>query len=366
MIKRMFLFALLLAVSFQGYRLVSDGGVLYELEEKSFGQCEALYGPVGAEDMTIDQARAIAYIGADTRRAYILTGDQSQEPNGDIWSLDLSHPDAVPIKMEHDHPGVFHPHGIYLQISDTGARTLYVINHITPREHSIDVFAVEPDNRLKLTRQLSFPELISPNDLVVLRDGTLLVTNDHGFPRHSILEKVEDYLGLAWSNVVHFDGEQAQVVIEGLRLANGIALSSDQQELYVAQTTARKVSRYKRGENNHSWSHVEDLFIDSGADNLEWDPSGDLLTGAHPKLFDFLGHMMDGNKHSPSEVIRMKFGPNPQVERLYVDSGAQLSGSSVAVRHGDTLLIGPVFESHMLRCVHPGSQAKPSGENQNQ
>jgi hypothetical protein len=350
MIKKILLLALVL-VAVQSYRLIRDGGVLTDVPAVSYGQCEALFGPIGAEDMTIDRERGLAFIGADPRRSYLLTGDQSGGHNGAIWTLDLNRPDAIPILLPHDLVGAFHPHGISLHINAVGERRLYVINHQATTRHSIDVFLVQSDRTLRLERQFGFPELISPNDLLVLQDGTFFVTNDHGSPRHTLLEKVEDYLGIPWSNVVFFDGERAHVVVDGLRMANGIAMTPDERELYVAETTARRVSRFVRGNSPLSWTKVESLDIGSGPDNLEWDQQGRLLTGAHPRLFDFLAHMKDEQEHSPSEVIRMQFGTHGLVERLYANDGAEISGSSVAVEQGDTLLIGSVFEPQMLRCV---------------
>jgi hypothetical protein len=38
------------------------------------------------------------------------------------------------------------------------------------------------------------------------------------------------------------------------------------------------------------------------------------------------------------------------VDRLYLDLGDELSGSSVAASHKGELLIGSVFEERLLRC----------------
>lgn len=350
MFKKIGLLVLILLL-IQGYRLVRDGGVLREVPPVAFGQCELLEGPVGAEDMTIDRAAQTVYIGADVRRNYLKTGDLSQEPNGSLWTLDLSRADAKPVQMTHDFTGIFHPHGIDLHIDASGQRTLYVINHISTTEHEVDVFQVLADNRLQLLKQITFPELVSPNDLKVTAPYQFLVTNDHGNPRHTALEKVEDYGGLAWANVVYFDGAKASVVIDGLRMANGIQLSDDQQALYVAQTTARKVTRFNRGSNLLEWAEQESIDVDSGVDNLEWDEHGNLLTGAHPKLFDFVAHMMDEQNNSPSEAIKISFQPDRVGhEIIYAEDGALFSGSSVAVQYGNTLLLGAVFDGGVLRC----------------
>ena len=40
-----------------------------------------------------------------------------------------------------------------------------------------------------------------------------------------------------------------------------------------------------------------------------------------------------------------------ETQEVYLDSGAQLSGSAVGARFGNKLLIGPVFDPHFLVCT---------------
>lgn len=351
-LKKILFVSVVVLVLVQGGRITKDSGLLRELDVVSWGQCEALSGPVGAEDLSIDFVNKLAYIGADERRTYLIEGDQSGLENGALWLLDLNKPDSQPQKIETDFSGPFHPHGIALRQNEKGAQELYVINHITPTEHEVDVFTIETPLQLKLKRRISFPEMISPNDLTIVGEDQFFMTNDHGNPRHTLMEVLEDYLGLPLSNVVYFDGQHAEVVIEGLRMANGIQISADQEQLFVAETTGRRISRFDKGQNIKDWQFVSSIDVDSGVDNLEWDAQGRLLTGAHPKLFDFMGHMNDLDALSPSEVIRIDVSsPEMSYETIHLDLGAGLSGSSVAAVLGDTLLIGPVFEPHFLRCV---------------
>ena len=193
--------------------------------------------------------------------------------------------------------------------------------------------------------------MIAPNDLVVVAKDQFYVTNDHGSAPTSIMQEFEDYLGLAMSSVTYFDGTRGHVVIEGLSMANGIELSADKQTLYVAESLSRSVSRYQRGESWLDWSYQDRVDFEFAVDNLEWSDQGKLLTAGHPKAFDFLAHVNDPLNKSASEVASINVtGETMQAETIYLNDGAALSAASVAVKLGDTVLIGPVMDPHLLRC----------------
>jgi hypothetical protein len=356
--KKIILASVLFLMAFQLFNIANDAGVFRSVgEEIGLSKCIAVPGPVGAEDITIDRVSKLAYISADDRRQAFLDADLSDYPNGGIWVLDLSKPDSKPVQLDLKMKDVFHPHGIALRFSDPDsidkgrAIELYAVNHKDMQTHEITVFTIQPSGQLKLRRRISYPQLISPNDIIVAGKDRFFVTNDHGNPRHTPMELIEDYLGLPLSSVSYFDGEKGQLVIKNIRYPNGLALSKDQQTLYVAQTTANLVSRYHRGEDMTTWSFNDSVHVDSAVDNLEWDGQGRLLTGSHLRIFDFVAHMEDENNPSPSEVIRVDVSADTMTyERLYRNSGEEISGSSVAAQLGSEMLIGSVFESFFLRC----------------
>jgi len=335
----------------QGFRVITSSGLAISIDPVSLEHCDTLVGPVGAEDITIDHVNQLAYIGADDRRAYLVDGQPIQE-NGAIWVLDLKHAEAQAIKLKTSMPGVFHPHGIALRKNLKGeALELYVVNHIDTKNHEIDVFEITQPGVLSFNRRIRFPEMVSPNDLVVVGKDRLFVSNDHASTQHTLMQKMEDYLGLPMSSVVFFDGEKGHIVIDGLRMANGIALSSDQETLYVAETLARQVSRYRQVATLRDWQYQDSVSVEFGVDNLEWGEQGQLLTAGHPKVFDFLAHLNDRSKNAPSEVASIDVsGEIMRAETLYLNSGEQISGASVAAQSGKTLLIGPVIDERFLRC----------------
>ena len=94
---------------------------------------------------------------------------------------------------------------------------------------------------------------------------------------------------------------------------------------------------------------VRRIDTGTGVDNITVDDEGMLWLGAHPKLLTFLRHASDASVLSPSQVLRIDPGTG-RVDEILLDDGSQLSGSAAAVPWSDRLLIGPVFDDHLLDC----------------
>ena len=364
--KKAILLIILVLIFLQVARITQDAGIFRSVDEPvDLASCETMTGPVGAEDISIDPVSKVAYISADDRRDVFINPDLGAYPSGAIWRLDLSKPDSQAERIDIDLIGEFHPHGIALRFSspqsnDAGrAIELYAVNHLSPTKHEIVVFNILPSGELKLRRRISYPELISPNDLVVIDKDQFYVSNDHGNSLNTKMAVLEDYLALPLSSVSYFDGVEGHIVISGLRFANGLALSNglskesskDKQSLYVAETTAGRISRFTQGDSRLEWTLDETLNVHLGVDNFEWDGNGNLLNAGHPKLFAFQAHVKDAEALSPSQVIRINVNTKPMsYETVYLNDGEALSGASGAAQWQDTMLIGSVFEPHFLRC----------------
>lgn len=357
--KKAILLVVLVLIILQGARITQDAGIFRSVENAiDLAACEEMTGPIGAEDITIDPVAKVAYISADDRRDSFNHPELGAYPSGAIWRLDLSKPDSKAEKLNVDLMGDFHPHGIALRFSEKDSHyqgraiELYAVSHVKHNEHEVVVFTILDSGELKLRRRITYPELIAPNDLVVVGKDQFFVSNDHGNPPHTIMSVLEDYLGLPLSSVSYFDGVEGHIVVSGLRLANGLALSDDQESLYIAETTAGRVSRYKQVRDRLVWKLDERLDVNMGVDNFEWDGKGHLLNTGHPKLFDFQAHMKDSAVLSPSEVIRINVQSEPMsFETIYLNDGSEISGASVAAQFDNTTLVGSVFETHFLRCT---------------
>lgn len=330
-------------------RLLPNMNLMQSIESVAYGECKVIPGPLGPEDFTIDHKRGLAFISADDRRQYIQSGQFGDAADGAIWTLDLNSEPATPVQMKHDLEGPFHPHGIALYDGDT--YELYVVNHVSKYEHEIDVFEIVSSSELKLRRRISYPELIAPNDIIVLGQDRFLASNDHAHPRGTTWEKVEVFLTLPWSSISYFDGNEGHIAVEGLRMANGLALSPDQQTLYVAESTRSTLTRYRQSGSPKRWEKMDEVNIDAAIDNLEWYGPSTLLTGAHPQPLEFLKHTFDASHPSPSEVVAIDVSHETMSSQTWMlDDGNLVSGSSVAARYGDDLYVGVVFEEQLVRC----------------
>lgn len=345
-------------IAFQGFRIFRDSGAFVEVQPVAYGTCKKMHGPPGSEDINIDPANQIAFISSGNGRevfASYRNGNQAAVPDGDIWLLDLSSKDSEPVRSQVKIDGYFRPHGIDLLTLANGDRELYIVNHPARDQHEVLIFMVSATNDLTLKRRIRYPELISPNDIEAIDSGRFFVTNDHGSPQSSFMARVEEYLGLSRSSVSYFDGKKGSLLLEGVKSANGITLSEDQQTLYVAEALGRSVKKYKRGDSIRDWQFVDMIAVNTAVDNLEWGENGKLLAGAHPRIFDLLGHIGDANEISPSHVISIDTGQSPMTsETIYMNDGSELSGSSVATTLNGEMLIGAILETHFLRCSKTG------------
>jgi arylesterase/paraoxonase len=192
--------------------------------------------------------------------------------------------------------------------------------------------------------------MISPNDVVAVDHSRFYFTNDHG-SAPGWKRTLEDYLRLGWANVVYFDGVEFREVADGLSYANGINLSPDGTRLYVAEVTHGRIREYTRDIETGRLDELRRLEVGFGVDNIEVNPeTGELMLGGHVKLLTFTRHAGDADVFAPSQAARVRPGNSPQIETVFLDRGELISGASVATARADVLLVGSVFEPHMVVC----------------
>ncbi|MEX0740787.1 MAG: SMP-30/gluconolactonase/LRE family protein [Pseudohongiella sp.] len=339
--------------------LANDAGEFRTLVNQHPGQCRQIPGMPGSEDITIHPDGRFAYISSDDRRS-VISGNPSP---GAIYRYDLNTPSATPVNLTPDADLDFRPHGISLYVGADGRETLFVVNHPgeslfgTPEGnasgplHTIEVFDVTGDTLLH--RQTHANELlISPNDVVGVDHDRFYVSNDHG-SGPGALRQLEDYLRLPLANVVYFDGEAFGEAADRLSYANGINVSPDGAQLYVAEVSRNRINVYQRDPASGSLTHQQGIDVGFGADNIEIDPAtGDLWIGGHPRLLTFIRHAADESVLSPSQAVRVRPGaPEYQVSTEFIDAGELISGASVAAWRDGRLLIGSVFEDHIVDCA---------------
>ncbi len=331
--------------------LLQDSGQFKTLEPHFNGAVVHVAGPIGAEDITINPKTGVAYISSDDRRNW-FQGNSSTGPSGAIYAYNLegAQPELRNLTPELDF--IFHPHGISLFVDAEEKQTIFVVNH-RPTGHFIEIFDVV-ENELRHKESISGELLSSPNNILAVDERRFYATIDHG-NTSKIGRTLEDYLRLERARVVYFDGTDFKVVADGLLYANGINMSPNGNQIYVAATTSHKLHIYRRNIDTGALTPDYEIDCNTGIDNIELDAAGNLWIGAHPKLLTFVQHAKDDNTLSPSEVLKVSLleDGNYQAEQVFLSLGDDLSASSVAAVYKNKLLIGAVFDDGFLVCTLP-------------
>ena len=332
-------------------KTVVDSGQFKKIEPHFDGDCQAIYGLEGPEDIiVINDTKAI--ISADPRRTlskekaslYSYENKDINSAQGSLFLYDLVNNDLL--NLTNDINFEFHPHGISSYTDSNDQLFISVVNH-TSIGHYIDMFKFE-NNNLEHISKLTDDLLLSPNDIVMISKNQFYITNDHRSKRF-FGKMIEDYLQLSKSNLVFYDGDKFKIVVDDLQYANGVNISHDKSEVYIAETIGKKISVYGRDNSNNKLALKKTIDINSGLDNIEIDKEGNLWVGSHPKLFDFVRHAKNIDNLSSSQVFRVSI-KDYSVSEIYLNNGQSLSGSSVAAFNNNHLLIGAVFENKFLHC----------------
>ncbi len=326
------------------FDLYRDAGELKAIHPHFSGAIHKITGVVGAEDITVDARTGLAYLSCDDRRA----GQRGEAYAGALFVYDFRGGESQPQNATPKLGWPFHPHGLSLYVAKDGGARLFVVNHRDAETHTIEIFSVRADT-LRHLESIADPLMHSPNDVFAVGPRQFYVTNDHG--NTSALGKtLEDYLRLPRSYVLYFDGVRCRKVAEGLRYANGVNGSPDGRKVYVAAVTEGRIRVYDRDVVRGDLTPTGDIQLGTGADNIEVDAGHTLWVGAHPKLLTFVRHARDARQRSPSQIVRIT--PDPAggyaVEEVFLDDGSRISAATVAAPFGRRLLVGSVFEPHIL------------------
>lgn len=333
----------LLMVAF-AYRTFRDLGGFKTIHAHELEDCSPVLGVLSSEDITVDPESGVAFVSGDDRR-----GSKGNRFPGAIYGYSLKGAQVQPKNLTQDLELEFHPHGLYLYRGPGNKKSLFVVNHRSEKD-SIEIFDIR--NSTLVHRESVTDDLLTDaNDIVALDDRSFYVTRDHGC---STVwgRKLEEYFRIGRSSVLYYNGREFKLAAQGLAYANGINASPDGLLLYVAATLERKIRIYSRNREDGGLSLQDEIFVDTGVDNIEVDTEGNLWIGAHPKLLDFLEYSRDPKALSPSQVLKVSFLQmgGHSIAEIYLSDGEYLSGSSVAARWENQLLIGSVFDRRFLVC----------------
>ncbi len=198
---------------------------------------------------------------------------------------------------------VWHPHAQHLRFSDISGNRLYQWDaetgisiyrepsqmangntydrqgRLLSCEHATSSVVREEDGQLKvLASHYQERELNSPNDIVVASDGWIYFT-DPTYGRHA-RHGVERPQQLDFQGVyrLHPEDLTLQLLADDFEQPNGLCLSLDERELFVADTTRRHVRRFALGADGRLSGGS--VFAESPApDGLKLDSRGNLYAG---------------------------------------------------------------------------------------
>lgn len=334
-------------IAWMALMLAPLSGVFQELSPLLVDQCRRVDIAPGTEDVEIDEGSGQVFISTFDRRGWYL-GNETTRPPGAIYMLDLADRTLTPALVSENAPEDFSPHGISLWRGDNGERRLFVINHRADGVEAVEMFDINPDGTLFHTETVSFEEMYSPNDVVAIGNRAFYATNDKRYDG-GLMGTLETYLGLALTDVVYFDGVNSTVAADGFVYANGINASQDGTELYVAEVLKRRISVLERNVATGALHLEKHITLNTAPDNIDVAPDGSLYAAGHSKLFAFVDHAENPAEISPSHVVRID-PVSGKSEGIFISTQGEINGSSVGAANNDVLIVGAVFDPHVLVC----------------
>jgi arylesterase / paraoxonase len=346
--------------SFTWFRTASRAGEFTTLAPVFDGTCTDVGGLPGAEDIVLDRAAGTMFIASDDRRATAA----GKPTRGGIYVLPIRGAEAISARVDATggKPAAFHPHGISRFVDTAGKTTIMVVNHPKGFNNydgtTVEIYDAGADNALIHRRTVLVPGLVRINDIAATGPNSFYATSESDLAPGSAGELMSivtnsDRTGAVW----HFDGTTGTKLGTGLGFANSLAITKDGKTLYAGGTTSRNIFIYDRDPSSNAITLRDKAFIGTGPDNLDVEDDGRLWIASVPKLLSFIQHARDATKGAPSQVIILEpaaSGTGGKIDQIYVKGPEdKFSGVSVAVRDGDTMVLGTVFEPGIRVCKLP-------------
>ncbi len=346
------LVVVLLVFSLWSYNKM-DGFVT--VEPHFAGSCTVVTGEGSAEDIQIDHQAGVIFISAKDRLGAAAGGDN----NGTLTVYDIAS-GAERFEME-PLAGMddFSPHGISLYQAEDGRRRLYVINHRSTGEDTVEVFDVADDHSLTFVKTLRDDLFFSPNDLVAVGWDQFYVANDSGATNG--LETGMQMMGLMnISTIVYFDQNKASIAIDSFPTSGGISASHDGKTVYIGGTSSKTLEVYRRDTTNGDLSFLQRFDLAMGVDNIDVAADGTVWVAGHPKVMALISHFASqGENPAPSQVYVLPLdtmandGTLAAPVDMFTSLGDDLSASSVAAEFQGKFYLGGITPKKMLVC-QPG------------
>lgn len=278
------------------------------------GDLHFVCGPKNAEDLVLVPATNWIIASGMAPDAAIYLIDAQQKTWTQLYPADAAPARRNPVRHNMERygacpgspdPGNFISHGLNLQPGASGHSTLYVVGH--GGREAIEVFEVDASGAkpvLTWTGCVMLPEGMAANSVASLDDGTLFAT----VPLHPGRAITEAVAGSATGAVYRWSpGDSGFTLVQGTELpyANGIEVSADGREFYVASSGLSTVIAYSNSQPARQLRTTQ--LLEYIPDNLHRADDGSLITA---------GLVADdpvcGNARDPAEFDLAVFAACPR------------------------------------------------------
>lgn len=334
--KKILLFILSLSFIYVAITLY-DANILKTIEFLQISNCKTIDRIEGPEDM-----KAVG--------DYLLVSSTSLEKRSSRGNLFLLNKDLQLLNLTKEIDFTFYPHGIDVFRLEDGYYRVFVVNHRFEKRSSVEIFdLVIEDYTLEHIKTVESPHFYNLNDVAALDDGQFFVSRDHFFKNH-YLKLLENFFRMGLGKVFYFNGSDVVDYLGGFNYTNGLALDLDSNTLYVASMTGRNIKSFDISEID-SVRPLDTFQFNYFPDNIAlMSDKRELIIGAHPKIFELKKHSENPEKDLSASIILKLDIKSGNVEKIFSDDGNLISGASIALFFHDYMVIGNIFQHHLLVC----------------
>jgi len=312
--------------------------------------CERIYVEanntpvIGVEDMAYDSQNNRLFLSAYDRRSY---------SDGGIYTLKLDEQsgansvEVIPILEK------IKPHGIDLVISGADM-TLALIDKQGEKKDTrpvIRLFQSQPNSvgTYNEVFTISDSQSCASNDLVLTSNESLYISQDHKSCTARAQSR-ENIFSPNKASVIFADkSERLSTFTNGLSFANGLVLSADNQELYVAETRKKHIAIY-----DTETGQINDVIkLSAGPDNLT-QTNGEIYAALIPSLLQFARFQKNSEKRVKSRFSIVK---SDRTIATYDIAADIISGATVAIKTDEYIWLGAAYDTAIARCKLPQSAA---------
>jgi hypothetical protein len=318
---------------------------------EDFGEFSYVCGPVSAEDLVLVPGTKWIIASGFGGSVSLYLIDAEKKTWTDFYPAGQPHArqnmatyGACPGSPN---PNDFVAHGLNIRPRADGHSTLYVVGH--GEREAIEVFDVDASGdvpALTWTGCIMMPDGMQANSVASLADGSLVAT----IPLHPGILINEAFDGSPTGAVYEWSpGDEGFIKIEGTEMpyANGIEVSGDGREFYVASSGLRKVLAFSNSNPTRLLRSTNEFSIIP--DNLHMGSDGSLLTAGLAIVDPVCGDVpmslefdLEEFASCPRAFSVVAIDPQSMQESVIASSPAQnhFSNITMALEVGAELWIG--------------------------